>query len=212
MTLTGWLSLVAVCTLGAMSPGPSLAVVVRHTVGHSRSHGLCVALAHALGVGVYALATALGLAALIAETETLYRGLALAGAAYLLWLGAGALRAGGAGAFGPARGAPGARLVDALRDGLAIALLNPKIAVFFLALFSQFVRPGMGAGEVLLLSATATVIDGSWYALVALGLSAAAPGRWLRRHAVWIERATGALLVLLAFTTAIRVLGLESPA
>lgn len=206
MTLTGWLSLVAVCALGAMSPGPSLAVVVRHTVGHSRGHGLCVAVAHALGVGLYALATALGLAALIAETAALYRGLALAGAAYLLWLGAAALRAGGA--RGEPRSAPGPQLVDALRDGFAIALLNPKIAVFFLALFSQFVRPGMGAAEVVLLAATATLIDGGWYALVALGLSGAGPGRWVRRHAAAIERLTGALLVLLAFTTAIRVLGL----
>jgi len=207
MTLTQWLSLAAVCALGAMSPGPSLAVVVRHTVGHSRAHGLCVALAHALGVGLYALATALGLAALIAETAALYRGLALAGAAYLLWLGAAALRAGGAAFVGPMRSA-GPRPADALRDGLAIALLNPKIAVFFLALFSQFVRPGMGAAEVALLALTAAGIDGGWYALVALGLSGAGAGRWLRRHGALIERLTGALLVLIAFSTAIRVLGL----
>ncbi|PWG62920.1 LysE family translocator [Spiribacter halobius] len=211
MTLTGWLSLVAVCVLGAMSPGPSLAVVVRHTVAHSGAHGFCVAVAHALGVGLYAIATALGLAALIAETGFVYRGLALAGAAYLLWLGASALRATGGGRFEAGAPATGASLKSAARDGLAIALLNPKIAVFFLALFSQFVRPGMGLAEVALLSVTATVIDGTWYALVALGLSGAAPGRWLRRHAAWIERATGALLVLLALTTAIRVLGLESP-
>ncbi len=91
MTLAAWLSLLGICLLGAMSPGPSLAVVIRNTVAGGRRGGLATALSHGLGVGVYALATALGLATLIATRETLFTGLTLAGSAYLLWLGANAL-------------------------------------------------------------------------------------------------------------------------
>ncbi len=208
MSLTAWLSLLAVCALGAMSPGPSLAVVVRNTVRHGRSAGVATATAHGLGVGVYALATALGLAAVLATQATLFTSLTLAGAAYLLWLGANALRGGDR--FNPpaAAGFVASRsIIEAARDGFAIAFLNPKIALFFLALFSQFIPRDAGASEVIILAGTATLVDALWYALVATGLSAGRIAHWLRDHGIWIERLTGAALVMLALTTAASVLG-----
>jgi len=211
MTVSAWLSLLAICVLGAMSPGPSLALVVRNTVNRGRGAGLITALSHGLGVGVYAAATALGLAAVIATHQTLHSAVTLAGAGYLLWLGASAMRAGHPATRPdadptPPDPVPGDRSAAA-RDGLAMALLNPKIAVFFVALFSQFVTPGAGAATVVLLAGTATVVDAGWYALVATGLSASGGAAWLRRRQVWIERLTGAVLVFLALSTAATVLG-----
>ena len=69
MELTVWLSLLFVCLLGAMSPGPSLAMVIRHTLGGGPLKGITCAWAHALGIGVYALVTLAGLAG-IAGTGT----------------------------------------------------------------------------------------------------------------------------------------------
>lgn len=207
MSLTAWLSLVIVCALGAMSPGPSLAVVVRNTIRSGRSAGVTTAIAHGLGVGVYALATALGLAAILAAEAALFTAFTLAGAAYLLWLGANALR--GSDRFAdhsPAGVAAYRKGMAAARDGFAIAFLNPKIALFFLALFSQFIPVDAGARDVAILAGTATVIDAGWYALIAAGLSAGGVARWLRDHGIWIERLTGAALVLLALTTAASVL------
>ena len=57
MTLTLWLSLVTVCTLGTISPGPSLAVVLRHNLSNGRSHGILCALSHAAGVALWATLT-----------------------------------------------------------------------------------------------------------------------------------------------------------
>ena len=105
----------------------------------------------------------------------------------------------------PARAAPEhppAGALAAAREGFGIALLNPKIALFFLALFSQFVSSEAGAIEVAILAGTATLVDASWYALVATGLTARATAAWLRRHGRWIERLSGAALVFLALTTA----------
>lgn len=207
MSVGAWLSLLAVCVLGAMSPGPSLAVVVRNTVQRGRAQGLATAVSHGLGVGVYALATALGLAAIIATEAALFQGLTLAGSAYLLWLGANALR-GGQPFESPSGGpTPPAQAWSGARDGFAIALLNPKIALFFLALFSQFTRADAGALEVALLAGTATVVDAGWYAIVALVLSGRGFSGWLRRYGVWIERLTGALLVFIALYTASQALG-----
>lgn len=195
MTPGAWASVAAICALGAISPGPSLAVVVRHALSGSRARGIACALAHATGVGLYALLTVAGLAAILLARPTLHRSLAIAGALYLLWLGMEALRARAAGA-GEATGALPAGIGAAARDGLVIALLNPKIAVFFLALFSQFVAPDSGLRDGVILWLTAMVIDGAWYSLVALALSP--PGRieWLRRRRAWIERVTGIVLVV----------------
>ena len=211
MTFAAWLSLLAICILGAMSPGPSLAVVIRNTVSRGRGAGVITALSHGLGVGGYALATSLGLAAVIASQKTLFNAITLAGSAYLLWLGASAMRGGRTTSsdgrpmhpgHGPDAGRQPAGAIAAARDGFTIAFLNPKIALFFLALFSQFVSADAGVVEVTLLAGTATVVDAGWYALVAIGLTATGTTAWLRRHGVWIERITGAALVFLALSTA----------
>lgn len=204
MTLATWLSVATICVLGAMSPGPSLAVVVHKTVSSSRAHGLAAAWAHAAGVGFYALMTTAGLAVLVTGNPAVNRALAVAGAFYLTWLGIKALQAAGTVRFDIGR-ERAMSLSQAARDGFLIAFLNPKIAVFFLALFSQFVHPGMSVAEHGLLSATATAIDGLWYTTVALILSQAAVLERLRRRVHWVDRLSGVVLIGLALVTLVRV-------
>ena len=71
MELTVWLSVATICVLGAMSPGLSLAVVVRNTVHGSPAQGLATAIGHGAGVGVYAFLTAAGLAVVITRSPAL---------------------------------------------------------------------------------------------------------------------------------------------
>lgn len=203
MTLTAWLALVAVCALGAASPGPSLIVVAGHAVTGSRAHGIACAGAHAVGVGLYALATVAGLAAVLAARPTIDAAIAGAGAAYLAWLGIGLLRSAGS----PETATVATRVgwAGAARDGLAMALLNPKIALFFAAVFSQFVTPEGNWQHAVILCATATVIDGAWYSLVATVLTSGGWVERLRAGGVWLDRAMGALLLALAAWTALRV-------
>lgn len=191
MTLGAWLSVAAICTLGAVSPGPSLAVVVRHALA-SRAAGVACALAHAFGVGPYAAATVFGLAAMLIAHAWLYRAVSLAGAVYLVGLG---LRALGPGSGARIRaGNLGPDWRGALRDGLGMALLNPKVAVFFLALFSQFVAPRSSLADAVILTATAAGIDAAWYLLVALAFSGSAVARLRRRRRI-LERITGVCLI-----------------
>ena len=72
MELTSWLALAAICVMGAISPGPSLALIIRNTVQGGQGHGVATALGHGLGVGIYALGTALGLSILITQTPLLF--------------------------------------------------------------------------------------------------------------------------------------------
>ncbi|KJE34100.1 amino acid transporter LysE [Thalassospira sp. HJ] len=201
MSFAAWLSVATICVLGAMTPGPSLAVVLRYSVGHSRQAGFACALAHALGIGFYAVITMTGLGILFQTVPVFHNAVSILGALYLIWLAIKAWRGAKAGAKFDVDGAGkvSGSILQAARDGFMIAFLNPKIALFFLALFSQFVSPEFEWAGKFLLAMTAAVIDGAWYCLVAVGLSHGAVLPWLRDHAAWIERIIAVLFVLIAF-------------
>nr|WP_298056911.1 LysE family translocator [uncultured Halomonas sp.] len=196
MPLSLWLSLAAICAMGAMSPGPSLALVLRHTLGGGRFNGMIAGVFHAAGVGFYALLTVWGLGALIAGFPLLFQLITWCGAAYLAWLGFKALRAGKAGALAP--NAITTHRGQAAKEGVLVALGNPKLILFFIALLSQFVTPGMSALAKAIIVLTAMIIDGAWYVLVAMVLSHSRILPWLQQRAQWINRITGVLLIALA--------------
>jgi threonine/homoserine/homoserine lactone efflux protein len=190
-----WLTVLSICVLGAMSPGPSLAVVLRHTLSGGRLNGCLAALAHGAGVGIYALLAISGLAVLITASPGVFHAFQWAGAAYLAWLGIRGLLARAPEVDAPL---PAARGASAARDGFLIAFLNPKIAVFFIALFAQVIGSETAWAARALYAGTAWITDTAWYLLVAWLFSTP---RWLgrlRRNAVWFERLFGLILLALA--------------
>ena len=205
MGFSQWLSLLGICLLGAMSPGPSLAVILRSSLSGGRTAGLSAALAHGAGVGLYGLLTVTGLAVLVTRVPVIFLTLQLAGALYLVYLGVSALRDAAPASFAAA---PGTRSSRAAREGFLVAFLNPKLAVFMLALFSQFLQPGFGTGDKVLMAVTVALTDACWYALVVLLL--ARPGflERLGRRGPLIERAFGAILIALALTVLGRALSM----
>lgn len=198
MLWSAWLSVAAICILGAMSPGPSLAMVLRHTLHGSRLHGVVTGVMHGLGVGIYALLVVAGLAALILHLPWLFHTITWLGAIYLAWIAFKALRSSGASPLTENDEIVPGSLFDAGRDGFFTALLNPKVAVFFLALFSQFVNPGQDEFARGIMAATAWLIDTGWYVLVALVLSHSVVLPWLRARAQWVDRVTGVVLLVVA--------------
>lgn len=204
MSIALWLSVAAVCALGAMSPGPSLAVVIRNTITGGRGHGLVTAWGHAAGIGIYALMTAFGVAIAIDQSLVLHTALTIAGATYLFYLGAMALRSSAQVTDAEVTGHPG--LPRVAREGFLTALLNPKVAVFFLAIFSQFLQPGMSAGVHLGMAIIAVAVDGLWYSLVSVLLTRGAWHQLLRRQARNIDRVAGGVLVLLAVAGMVRLI------
>jgi len=196
MDFTTWLSLVAICCLGAMSPGPSLAVVLRHTMNSGRAHGVLSGTSHAGGVALWAVVTMSGLAVLLSQSPILHKALTYAGAGYLAWIGMKSLMATEVGALKVEGG--GASLLGAAKDGAMISLLNPKLAIFFIALFSQFVSADMATQDQAIIVGTVTFIDGAWYALVAIILSQSQILTRLQRKAATINRVCGVVLLLLA--------------
>ena len=145
-----------------MSPGPSLAMVIRNTVVGSRYHGIATGVSHAFGIGVYALLSVTGLVILIQEAPIIFRVLTWVGAIYLLWLGwQGVTAKKGLIAQNESQIST-LQISSAARDGLAISLLNPKISTFFVALFSQFVDQATNLLNSSIMVATPMLIDGLW--------------------------------------------------
>ena len=199
MAFTTWLALAAICIMGSISPGPSLALIMRNTVRGGRWHGMATGLGHGLGVGLYALIAAYGLALLLTTTPWLFQLVQYAGAAFLAWLGLrGLLTKPGAGPA-PEQSASEirSRRLGAL-EGFAVAFLNPQLAIFFVALFSQFVHAHTDWPEALLMMLTAGGIDALWYSLVAVGLSHGPVLAWLRAQSLLIERLSALVLLGIA--------------
>ncbi|MDN3680965.1 LysE family translocator [Vibrio tapetis subsp. quintayensis] len=204
MTLTVWLSLFIVCLLGAMSPGPSLAVVAKHSLAGGRTNGIAAAWAHAFGIGIYAVISLVGLAVVLQQSELLFKSISLAGAAYLAYLGVNALRSKG-GVAAKLEGGDETSVMQSAREGFLISILNPKIALFFIALFSQFVALGNELSSQLIIVATPLLLDGLWYTLITFVLSSSRVVERIRARAVLIDRLSGIFLILLAVRVVVTI-------
>jgi threonine/homoserine/homoserine lactone efflux protein len=204
MSAEAWLSLALICLFGAMTPGPSLAVVLGSTLRGGHPAGLAAALAHGLAVGLYALLTVAGLAALLTASLKLFALLQLAAAGYLVYLARSALRQQAAITTAETGVRSHQKLGAAARDGFMIAFLNPKLAVFMLALFAPFVTPDQGIGAKALLVLTIGGIDASWYSAVVLMMVRTGLLARLQRDALFVERVYALLLLALAVFVASR--------
>ena len=197
MEFTTWLALAAICLMGAISPGPSLALIIRNTVQGGRLQGVATGLGHGFGVGIYALITALGLALLITRTPWLFQAIQYGGALFLAWLGLKALLAKASSQLEAETAHAPSGQRGAL-EGLAVSFLNPQLAIFFVALFSQFVHQDTGWREGILMMLTAGGIDALWYSLVALLLSHGPVLAQLKLRARLIDQLSGLILLGLA--------------
>jgi threonine/homoserine/homoserine lactone efflux protein len=126
------LPFLAVSAIVIVTPGVDMALVTRNALLHGRRAARATALGVNLGIFIWTLAAALGLAAVIAASAAAFTAIKLAGALYLVYLGLRTLL----GSHEPVGAAPRG---NAFRQGLASNLLNPKIAVFFTSLLPQFV-------------------------------------------------------------------------
>ncbi|EOB2572917.1 LysE family translocator [Vibrio fluvialis] len=204
MTFTVWLSLFTICILGAMSPGPSLAMVAKHSLAGGRKNGLATAWAHAFGIGVYAFITLIGLAVVLHQSPLLFKTISYAGAFYLAYLGLNALRSKG-GVAAKLESGESVSVWQSAREGLMISLLSPKIALFFIALFSQFVAVGNEFSSKALIVVTPFVVDGLWYTFITFLLSSSRLLDKLRARAVLIDRLSGVVLIALALRVVMTV-------
>jgi len=183
-----------------VTPGPDTALTIRNTLLGGRAGGVATAAGVALGQATWSVATSAGIAALLVAAEPAFVALKLAGAAYLVLLGAqalvSALRLGRSTEAAATLQRAGLRPATALHQGAVSNLTNPKMAVFFPSLLPQFVSPNMSSFAALLtLGLIFCVMTLSWLTVYAFVVARA--GDVLRRARVRrvVEGLTGTVLV-----------------
>jgi threonine/homoserine/homoserine lactone efflux protein len=196
-----------VSILVIVTPGQDTALTIRNTLVGGRGPGIVTAAGVASGQFIWTVATSAGLAALIVASEPVFTALKLAGAAYLIFLGAQALYA----ALRPRGADSNANVVlahrldriAAYRQGVLSNLGNPKMAVFFSSLLPQFITPGHASFATLLtLGIVFNAMTLTW--LTGYALMVARVGDVLRRDRVRrsMEAVTGLALVGLGLRVA----------
>ncbi|WP_326533865.1 LysE family transporter [Pseudorhodoferax sp.] len=193
--MTELLAVITITLLAVVSPGPDFAMVTRNSLLLSRRAGVLTALGIGLGVLVHVGYTLLGVGLLMQQSLWLFNAVKLAGAAYLVVLGIGMLRA-RPGDATPAK--PTAALSDtaALRVGFFTNALNPKTTIFIVSLFMQVVQSTTPLSVQLGYGAFVSVAHMAWFALVALCFSSGAVRDRLLAARHWIDRAFGGLLIV----------------
>ena len=203
MDIKSLLVLSFICAMGAISPGPSLAVVIRNTITGGRLQGVMTGIGHGIGLGIYAFIAVLGLSSLILRNELIFNTMQWMGVFLLLWL-----------SYNMFTNEPPVptkeHKVSSRRgfiEGFMISFLNPKILVFFVAIFSQFITNDLSFYDRTVMAILAGIIDTAWYVFVALMLAGTPFIDRIRVNADIIDRTIGIVLLIFAFVLILKVTG-----
>jgi threonine/homoserine/homoserine lactone efflux protein len=203
-TLAHWVTFLSAAVLLNLAPGPDIAFILGNTIRSGRSAGFAALFGVWSGACIHVVMAAAGLSAILATSALAFSAVKWIGAAYLIWLGIRALRSQGEGTWvKEERQSVTKRRI--YRQGILVSLLNPKVAIFFLAFLPQFVVNGAGPAWAQLLLhgsliiAVAAVIEPP---LIMLGNRLAGSLRQNRRIGLWLDRGLGALFITLGIQLA----------
>ncbi len=194
MTLIFWFQFAAVCIAGAMSPGPSLALIIRNSTKYNRLGGIMSAVGHGLGMGVYAIFAVTGLSIIILTNFYVFKSIQIVGIVFLFVFGI---------LFIFQKNEKiniddSQNNLNSFLQGFSISILNPKILIWFSAVFSQFVRSDSTFLTNSILVITASAIDCIWYILVALIVTSYGLKDFFQRRINVIQKTSGIVLVIIS--------------
>ena len=194
MTLIFWFQFAAVCIAGAMSPGPSLALIIRNSTKYNRLGGIMSAVGHGLGMGVYAIFAVTGLSIIILTNIYVFKSIQIVGIVFLFVFGILFI-------FQKNKKIDidnSQNKLNSFLQGFSISILNPKILIWFSAVFSQFVKSDSTLLTNSILVITASAIDCIWYILVALIVTSYGLKDFFQKRINAIQKISGTVLVIIS--------------
>ena len=206
MILQDWLYLFIICLLGACSPGPSVVVILGFVFSGGRKSGISASIGHGLGVFGYAILCAFGLGFLIEIYGTFFNVVQFLGAFFLLYLSFIIIK----GSIVEKKTSHNVINIDSEKnrfiEGFLIAILNPKIAVFFLSLFSQFLSSEQTHITHLFMALLAGGIDTIVYCIIVILASIKGTASFLENHGSKVSLIFGIMLIFLSLSLFVSML------
>ena len=203
MSLLIFLKIFTVCLLGAMSPGPSMVVVINNAIFKNRLNGILTSIGHGVGIGIYALFAVLGIALIIKTNLYVFNVIKFLSIIFLLYLGINLMNTNDKLEFDGKDINSG---FTSFLQGLSISLLNPKIFIWFVAIYSQFmsVDNDMIFNTILIL--TASIIDAIWYVILTLLVTTNIALDFIKDKSVLLKKFVGSVFVIIGALLLIELL------
>lgn len=195
MTILLFAKITIVCLLGAMSPGPSMVVVINNAIYKNRINGILTAIGHGFGIGIYAFFAVLGIGLIIKTNLFLFNTIKVLSIFFLFYLGFQAIFSNpkmnfekNAIKFG----------VKSFLEGFAISILNPKILIWFLAIYSQFMSASNDYILNISLILIASSVDALWYIILVKLVTAKGVLEKLKSKLQLIQKLIGYLFITIS--------------
>ena len=202
MTFFHWSQFAIVCIIGAMSPGPSLAVVIKNNINYNRLAGILTSIGHGLGIGVYATLAILGLGIILQTNQTIFLIIQILGLVFLFFLGL--LFIIQKNSEEKIEGNP--NQLNSFLQGFSIAIINPKILIWFTAIYSQFISIEATFIFNTILVLTASIIDAIWYIIVSLLITGYGVKNFLIERRIFIQKITGSVLIVISLSLLFKII------
>jgi len=200
MTILLLAKIVLVCLLGAMSPGPSMVVVVNNAIYKNKFNGILTAIGHGIGIGVYALFAVIGIGLIIKTNLFLFNGIKILSVFFLFYLGLQAIFKSKKIDFEKNTIKYG---VKSFFEGFGISILNPKIFIWFLAIYSQFMSVNNDNILNISLILIASLVDALWYILLVNLVTAKSILEKIKQKSELIQKLIGCLFIIISIVLTI---------
>ena len=192
MTLITFGQVFIVCLLGAMSPGPSMAVVIHNAIFKGRYNGILTSIGHGLGIAIYATFAVLGLGLIIETNIIIFNILKSLSIIYLIFIGMKSIL--NKEKLNLEKKDIKEKTISFLQ-GFSISILNPKILVWFIAIYSQFMSVNNELIFNIYLVSIAGIVDAFWYIFLTLAVTSASVLTFFQTKILLIKKMQGFLFV-----------------
>ena len=189
-----WIQFASICIVGAMSPGPSMALIIRNSIKYGRVSGLLSSIGHAIGIGIYASISVVGLQLILINNIFVFNTIQFCGSVFLFILGILFLKNSGE----ILSLEDDQKNLNSFIQGFAISILNPKILIWFTAIFSQFIEASSTSITKLTMVFMASSIDGIWYIIVTIVVTGFGLKQFLENNTKTIQNISGIVLIFIS--------------
>ena len=192
-----------VCLFGAMSPGPSMVVVINNAIFKNRLHGILTSLGHGIGISIYALFAVLGIGLIIKTNILLFNGIKILSIFFLIYLGIKSIIHKHELNFDNKNVKGG---MTSFFQGFSISILNPKIFIWFVAIYSQFMSKDNDIFFNTFLVLTAGIIDATWYVILSFLVTSRVALEFFKNKNEILQKFVGAVFIVLGFALLLQIL------